>query len=51
MAIHLAIHPSQFNIFKRDQAIHVDSLVLLLATDFLNNRLLPNHPVDKLHCR
>ena len=49
MAIHLAIQPSKSNTFKREQAIHVDSLFLLPAANFLNNSLLPNHPVHKLY--
>ena len=51
MAIHLAIQPSKSNTFKREQAIHVDSLFLLPAANFLNNSLLPNHPVHKLYRR
>lgn len=51
MAIHLAIQPSKSNTFKREQAIHVDSMFLLPAANFLNNSLLPNHPVHKLYRR
>ena len=50
LAPHMGVQKSSIPTHIEKLGVHVDVQLFSSSADFLNNRLLPNHPVDEL-CR